>query len=123
MKPATSVDSIAKAASKTPARDDFEGFTWSLYQLGKTITAAQYQLCWANLQGFSRKVAAWQQAYDAWITPVLATPPTKIGSINLAAISLPLALSKAGLPIGVQFVGRFGEEHLLLQICGADRKG
>ena len=30
------------------------------------------------------------------------------------AISLPLAWSKAGLPIGVQFVGRFGEEHLLL---------
>lgn len=34
------VDSIAKAASKPPARDDFEGFTWSLYQFGKTITAA-----------------------------------------------------------------------------------
>ena len=33
------------------------------------------------------------------------------------AISLPLAWSKSGLPIGVQFVGRFGEEHLLLQLA------
>jgi amidase len=143
------VDSIAQAASKTPARDDFEGFTWSLYQFGKTITAAQYQLCWANLQGFSRKVAAWQQPYDAWITPVLATPPMKIGTLNFEetdlmkirapiasyvpftglqnitgqpAISLPLTWSKAGLPIGVQFVGRFGEEHLLLQLAAQIEK-
>jgi amidase len=139
----------AKAASKTPARDNFEGFTWSLYQFGKTITAAQYQLCWANLQGLSRKVAAWQEPYDAWITPVLATPPMKIGSVNFEetdlmkiwapiasyvpftalqnitgqpAISLPLAWSKAGLPIGVQFVGRFGEEHLLLQLAAQIEK-
>jgi len=33
------------------------------------------------------------------------------------AISLPLAWSKSGLPIGVQFVGRFGEEHVLLQLA------
>jgi amidase len=32
------------------------------------------------------------------------------------AISLPIAWSKSGLPIGAQFVGRFGEEHLLLQL-------
>jgi amidase len=118
--------------------------TWSFYQFGKTITAAQYQLCWANLQRLSRQIATWQQPYDAWITPVLATPPMKIGTLNFEeidlmkvwvpianyvpftalqnitgqpAISLPLACSKSGLPIGVQFVGRFGEEHLLLQLA------
>ena len=123
--------------------------TWSLYQFGKTITAAQYQLCWASLQRLSRQVAAWQQHYDAWITPVLATPPMKIGTINFEetdlqkgfapiasyvpftglqnitgqpAISLPLAWSKSGLPIGVQFVGRFGEEHLLLQLAAQIEK-
>jgi hypothetical protein len=37
------------------------------------------------------------------------------------AISLPLACSKSGLPIGVQFVGRFGEEHLLLQLAASRR--
>ena len=82
------VDFIAKATGKTPAREEFEGLTWGLYQFGKTITAAQYQLCWASLQGLSRQVAAWQQAYDAWITPVLATPPMKIGTINLEETDL-----------------------------------
>ena len=143
------VDFIAKATGKTPAREEFEGLTWGGYQFGRTITAAQYQLCWASLQGLSRRVAQWQQPYDAWITPVLATPPMKIGTVNLEetdlmkgwapiinyvpftalqnitgqpAISLPLSWSKSGLPIGVQFVGRFGEEHLLLQLAAQIEK-
>jgi amidase len=138
------IDFIANAAGKTPTREQFEGLTWGFYQFGKTITAAQYQLCWGNLQRLSRQIAAWQQPYDAWITPVLATPPMKIGTLNLEetdlakawapianyapftalqnftgqpAMSLPLARSKSGLPIGLQFVGRFGEEHLLLQLA------
>jgi Asp-tRNA(Asn)/Glu-tRNA(Gln) amidotransferase A subunit family amidase len=117
--------------------------------IGKNVTGAQYQGCWKSLQGVSRQVAAWQQTYEAWITPVLATPPMKIGSINLEetdlmkgwapiaayvpftalqnitgqpAISLPLAWSKSGLPIGAQFVGRFGEEHLLLQLAAQIEK-
>jgi amidase len=82
------VDFIAKTAGRTPAREEFEGLTWSLYQFGKTITGAQYQLCWLSLQGLSRQVAAWQQPYDAWITPVLAAPPMKIGTINFEETDL-----------------------------------
>ena len=134
----------ARALGKTPAREDFEGLTWGMYQLGKTISATQYQLCRASLQVLARQIARWQQPYDAWITPVLARPPMEIGALDLEetdvmkglapivdylpftamqnvtgqpAISLPLTWSKSGLPIGVQFVGRFGEEHLLLQLA------
>ncbi len=138
------VEFFAKTLGKTPAREDFEGLTWGYYQLGKTITATQYQLCWAGLQVISRQIARWQQPYDAWITPVLRRPPLEIGALDLdetdvmkgiapildympftamqnvtgqPAISLPLAWSKSDLPIGVQFVGRFGEEHVLLQLA------
>jgi amidase len=143
------IDFIAAASGRSPVREEFEGLTWGLYQYGKRVTAAQYQLCWATLQGVTRKVAAWQQPYDAWITPVLAQPPLKIGSVDLEetdlmkgfapiinyipfsalqnvtgqpAISLPLAWSKSGLPLGVQFVGRFGEEHVLLQLAAQIEK-
>jgi amidase len=34
------------------------------------------------------------------------------------AISLPLAMSKAGLPIGLHFAGRFGDEATLLRLAG-----
>jgi amidase len=143
------IDFIAAASGRSPVREEFEGLTWGLYQYGKSVTAAQYQLCWATLQGVTRKVAAWQQPYDAWVTPVLAQPPLKIGSVDLEetdlmkgfapiinyipfsalqnvtgqpAISLPLAWSKSGLPLGVQFVGRFGEEHVLLQLAAQIEK-
>ena len=35
------------------------------------------------------------------------------------AISLPLGMSASGLPIGVQFVARFGREDLLLRLASA----
>ena len=105
--------------------------------MGKVLT-------YGELDTLSRQLAAWQQAYDAWITPVLGRPPLEIGAIDIEqtdvmkaivpiedyvpftamqnvtgqpAISLPLARSKANLPIGTQFVGRFGEEHVLLQLA------
>jgi amidase len=81
---------------------------------------------------------------------VLAKPPMKIGTFDLEetdvmkgwllpfinyipftagqnvtgqpAISLPLAWSKSGLPIGIQFVGCFGEEHLPLQLAAQIEK-
>jgi amidase len=118
----------AAAASNTPARDDFEGFTWSLYQFGKTITADTIPALLGELAGLLTQgggMAAGLRRLDkAWAPIAAYVPFTALQNITgQPAISLPLALSKAGLPIGVQFVGRFGEEHLLLQICGADRKG
>ena len=34
------------------------------------------------------------------------------------AISLPLHWSKGGLPVGVQFAGRFGDEGVLYRLAG-----
>lgn len=144
------IDLLAREIGKEPAREHFEGLTWAFYQYGKTVTAAQYQLCWTNLHNMTRQlVAAWQARYDAWITPVLAQPPVKIGTLDLEetnlmkgfaplvhyvpftamqnitgqpVISLPLSWSKAGLPLGVQFVGRFGEEHVLLSLAAQIEK-
>jgi Asp-tRNA(Asn)/Glu-tRNA(Gln) amidotransferase A subunit family amidase len=58
------VDLIAQTAGKVPTRDELEGVSWSLYQYGRTVTAAQYQLCGASLQRLSRQIAGWQQPYD-----------------------------------------------------------
>jgi len=76
---------------------------------------------------------------DLIVTPVMPTPAFKLGekvadplqmylsdiytiSVNLAgipAISLPCGFSKAGLPIGLQIIGRAFEEETVLRAAHA----
>lgn len=141
---ALQIDMIAQQTGQKPGPKLLEGLTIGLYEAGKKVTAAQYLGAVASLQGLARQVAAWHQRYDVWITPVLATPPMKIGTVDFderdpqkgfapiidyvpftalqnatgqPAIALPLHLSADGLPVGVQFVGRVGEEARLLQLA------
>lgn len=141
---ASLVEFYSRAAGKQPQIGDIEGVNFALYQFGKTISATGYQNAWASLQSAARTVGQWHERYDVWLTPVLARPPIKLGTVNLEAndimaafapiidyipftalqnatgqpaISLPMHWSASGLPIGMQFVGRFGEEHLLLQLA------
>jgi amidase len=86
-----------------------------------------------------RLVATWDQI-DVLLTPTLTYPAPKIGSLGQdvstasgefldwlsfthpfnctgqPAMSLPLATSKAGLPIGVQLVGRPHDEYTILSL-------
>ena len=82
--------------------------------------------------------AAFQEV-DLIVTPVMPTPAFKLGekvadplqmylsdiytiSVNLAgipAISLPCGFSKAGLPIGLQIIGRAFEEETVLRAAHA----
>jgi amidase len=139
------VDGIAMLTGKEPRQQEFQGLSWTTYQMGKTITAAQYQMCWFQMHAVARDIAAWHQTYDLWLTPTLGTPPAKISQFNMQetdmqkawapiidyvpftamqnatgqpAINLPLYWNADGLPIGVQFVGRFGEDHTLLSLAG-----
>src|SRR6202021_3195691 len=96
-------------------------------------------------QKVSRHVAGSFEGIDVLLTPTLGEPPAPLGTFDsppgepLAGlfrsadyvpftppfnvtgqpgISLPLAWNEAGLPIGVQFVGRFGDEETLLSLAG-----
>jgi amidase len=139
------IDGIGFLTGRTPHEADFQGLTWGLYQAGKQITAAQYQMCWFQLHGAARQVAAWHETYDLWLNTVFATPPVRNGTFDFneknpekgfapiieylpftavqnatgqPAITLPLHWSALGLPVGVHFVGRFGDEATLLRLAG-----
>lgn len=113
---------------------------------GAQVSGAEYVGAVAILQAVGRRVAQFFQGYDLWLTPTLATPPPPLGFLHpgsadsdvrpfasrvkeftpftqLAnatgqpAISLPLHWNEAGLPIGVQFTGRFGDEATLLRLA------
>jgi amidase len=108
------------------------------------VSATQYLAAWSRIHAAARRIAVWHQTYDVLLTPTLSRPPAKIGEfdteatewgsgyrliINYAsftavqnatgqpAITLPLHWTAGDLPVGVQFAGRFGHEHILLQLA------
>ena len=142
---AANIEGYAFLNGRVPVESDFEGLTWGIYEQGKQIPATQYHISVAMLQMASRQIARWHQTYDCWLTTTLGTPPIKNGVIDRSqrdplvglgqvldyvpftpiqngtgqpAISLPLHWTADGLPVGLMFTGRFGEEGLLLRLAG-----
>jgi amidase len=141
---AMQIDAIAMLTGREVREDLFEGVTWALYQNGRQVTAAQYLLALAMLQIQGRTVGRFHEAYDCWLTPTLGAPPIRLGAVDITerdaikaltpildyvpftplqnatgqpAISLPLHWTADGLPVGVMFTGRMGEEGLLLRLA------
>ncbi len=133
-----------RRTGRTPVEADFEPATWRLYQAALRQTGADYLIALQDLQRLSREIAGWFADYDLMLTPTMAEPPVPLGHFayrpetarryverifqycgftmlaNLTgqpAISVPLHWSDAGLPIGVQFMARFGDEASLIQIA------
>ncbi len=125
--------------------DELEPLSWALVQLGRSVTAPQYLTAVQGLQRVTRRIAAAFASFDVLVTPTLAEPPAPLGTFDSPpgepltglfraasyvpftppfnvtgqpAISLPLSWNEAGLPIGVQFVGRLGDEETLLGLAG-----
>jgi Asp-tRNA(Asn)/Glu-tRNA(Gln) amidotransferase A subunit family amidase len=103
-------------------------------------TAVDYLKALTELHQQARRlIATWDQI-DVLLTPTLTYPAPKLGTlgqdVNSAssefldwlsfthpfnctgqpAISLPLATSKSGLPIGIQLVGRPRDEYSILSL-------
>jgi amidase len=122
-----------------------EGHNLTLFEMGRAQSAHDYIRAVEHLQGHSRNMLQWwAQGYDLLVTPTMAEPPARLGefaptpqdpargftrSVPFAiftspfnitgqpAISLPLASTTRGLPIGVQLVAAYGREDLLVRVA------
>lgn len=130
---------------REPEPAHFEPATWRAFERSREQTAADYLLAFQDLQAMSRDVAAFFEDYDILLTPTMAQPPVPLGYFDYApetrrqhiarlgeytgftlicnvtgqpAMSVPLHWSDAGLPIGVQFIGRYGDEASLFALAG-----
>jgi amidase len=138
------IDFLSRLTGRAPGPDTLEGLTLAYYERGRGVSASQYIRSKMVLGRITRDVARFHQRYDLWLTPTLGEPPWKLGRFDpdrsdLAAvmaefaayvpftpvqnvtgqpaINLPLYWTDGGLPIGVQFVGAFGDELTLLQLA------
>lgn len=119
---------------------DVEPRNWMLAELGRQVTATAYIEAVEYLQAYARRVARWwADGFDVLVTPTIRIPPPLLGRLpaepdlpavadlgqftapfnvtGQPAISLPLHWTPDGLPVGVQLVGAYGRESVLLQLA------
>jgi Asp-tRNA(Asn)/Glu-tRNA(Gln) amidotransferase A subunit family amidase len=132
-----------KALGREPNAEDVERATWATYQRGLKITGVEYVEAIAAVHAAGRRMAQFLSGYDVILSTVLAGPPPKLGyfdqngdpvtfaeRVNIylsvtplhnatgtPAMSVPLHWTADGLPVGVHFAGRYGEEATLLRLA------
>jgi amidase len=141
---AAGIDGLAFVTGRVPTQDQFEPLTWALYEKGHKVTGSEYLLSQLILQQSARQVAHFMEKHDVWLQPVLAEPPVPLGTFdstpenpmkawdravafvpvtplfNLTgqpAMSVPLFWNADGLPVGVHFAARFGDEATLFRLA------
>jgi Asp-tRNA(Asn)/Glu-tRNA(Gln) amidotransferase A subunit family amidase len=98
-----------------------------LIERGRTYSAVDYMGACAGISALNEALDPIFDEYDAILTPSAPGPAPSIGTtgnpifcttwtyLGTPAVNLPLLSSEAGLPIGVQLVGRRGNDARLLR--------
>jgi Asp-tRNA(Asn)/Glu-tRNA(Gln) amidotransferase A subunit family amidase len=138
------VEAHAVKIGRQPQTGDLEGVTAAMFEAGAKASAADYARAVLTIHRTGRVVARWFESFDVLLSPTLSEPPKKLGVFDMntddfdlygrhvarftaftswfnasgnPAMSVPLYWAPAGLPIGVQFGGRYGDEATLLRLA------
>jgi amidase len=109
-----------RIVGRPPADDELEPLTRAFWEMGRHVTAAEYLLAVEDVQRYSRRLAAFLTGFDLFLSPTLATPPLPLGEMTSTPddpMSVPLWWNADELPIGVHFLGRFGDEATLFRLA------
>jgi Asp-tRNAAsn/Glu-tRNAGln amidotransferase A subunit and related amidases len=135
----------AEAPLGRPVTDkDVEPVTWAMAQQGRNINSVAYSRAIAMVHQIGFIMAKFQQTYDVIINPTLGKPPAPLGVLSLSpkdmqtftkeitefspftaiynvtgqpSMSAPLHWTPDGLPVGVMFSARFGDEATLFRLA------
>ncbi|MBM3659303.1 MAG: amidase [Actinobacteria bacterium] len=138
---AAQIDRRLEQLGRPLADDDIEPFTRMMYDMAQGRTALDYYRALQDIEALAREVGAAFEGFDVLLTPTLAMPvpdhgyadttrpETMAGAARFSAFtgifnvtgqpaaSVPCGLDGRGLPIGVQLVGRYGAEDLLIRLA------
>jgi amidase len=129
----------------TPVSEgELEPITLAALERGRSMSLTQYFAALAQLNRQVRRIGTFFEAQDVLVTPVLATELPQLGCLptdgsdidahterllqiapftvpfngtGQPAVSLPLHWTDSGLPVGIQFVGRLGQDASLLHLA------
>lgn len=130
-------------AGRGAREDEVECITWLTAKMGERIGAPDYARAVHTEHRLGRQMAAFHEQWDLLLTPALATPPVKLGWLDMMmddvdaywqrvfafspftvwfnltgqpALMLPIGQDPQGLPISVQLVAPFGDEATLFRL-------
>jgi amidase len=140
----------AKALGIELGPDVLERTTLEFVAMGKSYTGMDFARGNNAYQAAAVTIAQFMERYDVILSPTLSAPPLPLGRIGLdtgrtmmdwgrevgtftaftgiyngtgqPSMSLPLAMSKDGLPMGIMVTGRYGDESLLFRLAGQVEK-
>jgi amidase len=139
---AASLDAEAERRGRAIEAGEVEALTLATYRRGSEVTAAAYVRGLQALHAYARAEAQLFETYDVLLLSTLGSPAIPIGWIvedpkliaerlfafmpntqafnntGQPAMTVPLAWSRSGLPIGMQFVARMGAEATLFRLAG-----
>ena len=136
----------AAASGQEIGPETLEPITLAAIAFGQSVKGTDVARANATFQTAALAMSRFLDQYDMILSPTVTAPPLPLGWINLdpgvefmewgarvgpfaaftqlanvtgqPAMSVPLAMSDDGLPIGVMFSGRYGEEALLFALAG-----
>ena len=139
--PMLAVVAAGMASLLLPPGADLDPLNSLSIAAGNQLSAADYLRAVGGIREHSRRVVAFWDDHDILVTPTLTRPAPRIGTLGASletaheeyldwlsftypynctgqpAISLPLGMSRSGLPIGVQLVGPPRGERTILGLA------
>lgn len=132
-----------KRFGRAMTAEDFEIMTLASAKRASELGALGYVAAELDAFRISRALAEFMANNDVFLAPTLCAPPLRIGEIDTMldiskipeiirrympatsmfnmsgqpAMSVPLAWNKAGLPLGMMFAARFGDEATLFRLA------
>jgi amidase len=120
-----------------------EPLTLAMAEEAARVPADEFKKALTRLKRYGKSYDDWFERYDVILSPVLLQPPVPIGHITgnveretlmkrvfefadytvvhnivgAPAMSVPLHWTLDGLPVGLQFAARKGEERMLFELA------
>ena len=135
---------MVELVGREPREEELERLTWAGIRSGQKLSGERVMAAWRQLRSLNRQVLQLFEEVDVYLTPVMGTPPPPIGHIDPVkldprelnrrqarafpftppinftgqpAMSVPLAESQEGLPLGMQFAAGYADEATLFRLA------
>lgn len=142
---AAGFDAVAAAVGRPATPADVEPTTWAIIARGRSISGPDHAIHVETMRRHGKAIVGQLAPYDVYLTPTLPQPSRPLGWYDMSetdidrynatkmmpdcaftapfnisgqpAMSVPMHWTPDGLPVGVQLVGRIGDEATLIQLA------